>query len=81
VQGGIALQMTECEVVARAGAPDNIEFGNGQRGGRAVVLTYLHGARPGIYRFSGGRLYSIERAPEPAAPARKATPKKKRRPA
>src|SRR5438270_828278 len=25
MQGGISLQMTECEVVNRAGAPDNIE--------------------------------------------------------
>src|SRR5712675_164080 len=27
-QGGIALQMTECEVVRRAGAPENIELGS-----------------------------------------------------
>jgi hypothetical protein len=76
VQGGIALQMTECQVVNRAGAPDNIEFGNNGRGERTVVLTYLHGARPGIYRFAAGRLVSIERAPEPEKP--KAAPKKRR---
>jgi hypothetical protein len=70
-QSGIALQMTECEVVTRAGAPDNIEFGVNERGERAVALTYLSGPRPGVYRFAGGRLTSIERGPEPpAAPAK-----------
>ncbi|MEA2938438.1 MAG: hypothetical protein QOC56_1942 [Alphaproteobacteria bacterium] len=77
---GIALQMTECEVVRRAGAPDNVELGANERGERSVVLTYVRGARPGVYRFAGGRLYSIERGPEPATPARqqKAAPAKKR---
>jgi hypothetical protein len=82
-QSGIALQMTECEVVQRAGAPDGIEFGN-NAGERNVVMTYTGGARPGIYRFSGGRLYSIERVAEPPAPAKaqkKSAPAKKRPPA
>lgn len=79
VQGGIALQMTECDVVSRAGAPDNIEFGSTERGERSVVLTYMRGPRPGIYRFAGGRLYSIERGPEPPAPPKKAAPAKKKR--
>ena len=80
---GIALQMTECEVVQRAGGPDGIEFGS-EGGERSVVLTYTRGARPGIYRFAGGRLYSIERAPEPpdaAKPQKKSPPPKKRSPA
>jgi hypothetical protein len=77
-QGGISLQMTECEVVRRAGTPERVEFGSTQGGERSVVLTYSRGVRPGIYRFAGGRLVSIERGPEPAAPARqKAAPKKK----
>jgi hypothetical protein len=82
VGGGIALQMTECEVVARAGAPDRVEFGT-ERSERAVVLTYGRGPRPGVYRFAGGRLYSIERGPEPppAAPKQKKAPAKKRPPA
>jgi hypothetical protein len=45
-----------------------------------VVLTYLRGPAPGIYRFTAGRLLSIERAPEaPPAPEkpRKATNAKK----
>ena len=77
---GIALQMTECEVVQRAGGPDGIDFSS-EGGGRSVVLTYTHGARPGIYRFSDGRLYSIERAPEPAGTPKsqkKSAPAKKR---
>lgn len=81
--GGIALQMTECDVVRRAGTPDNIEFGGSERGERALVLTYRSGSRPGIYRFADGRLYSIERGAEappqpkpqkPARPARKPAP-------
>lgn len=78
--GGISLQMTECDVVNRIGAPDRAEFGSTERGERAAVLTYTRGARPGIYRFSGGRLVSIERNGEPA-PARQqksATQQKKR---
>jgi hypothetical protein len=81
-QGGVALQMTECEVVQRAGAPDRVEFGN-EGGERAVVLTYAGGARPGIYRFTGGRLSSIERGAEAPAPKaqKKSAPAKKRPPA
>jgi hypothetical protein len=74
MQAGISLQMTECEVVSRAGVPDNIEFGAGGTE-RVVSLTYLGGPRPGIYRFSTGRLYSIERAPE--APRQQRPPAKK----
>jgi hypothetical protein len=79
--GGVSLQMTECEVVSRAGTPDNIEVGVNERGERAVVLTFTRGQRPGIYRFASGRLSSIERGPEPpAAPAKqqKAPAKKSR---
>ena len=78
--GGIALQMTECDVVRRAGPAEKIDFGVNDRGERAVVLTYSRGSSPGIYRFAGGRLVSIERAPEPpSAPSKgqqKAAPKK-----
>ena len=68
--GGIALQMTECDVVGRAGTPERVEVGVNERGERTVVLTYIRGARPGIYRFASGRLASIERAPEAPATAR-----------
>jgi hypothetical protein len=73
--GGIALQMTECDVVRRAGAPEQIQIGADERGERSVVITYIRGPRPGIYRFAAGRLASIERAPE--APGAKAAPKAK----
>jgi len=75
---GISLQMTECDVVNRLGTPDGVEFGSTPSGDRSAILTYKRGARPGIYRFSGGRLTSIERGAEPA-PERpqKAAPKKR----
>src|SRR5262245_19403212 len=70
VQGGIALQMTECDVVRRAGSPDRVEAGANERGERSVVLTYMRGPKPGVYRFVGGRLASVERGQEAPAPAR-----------
>ena len=39
VAGGIALGMTECDVVRRAGLPGNINIGAGNKGERKVVLT------------------------------------------
>lgn len=80
VTGGIALGMTECQAVQRAGTPSNVAISTGDRGERKVVLTYLSGPWPGIYTFSGGRLNVVERAPEQpksAKPAAKKTPKKK----
>ena len=79
VAGGIALQMTECDVVQRAGPAEKIDFGANDRGERTVVLTYTRGPWPGVYNFAGGRLASVERAPDPPpAPAKppKAAPKK-----
>jgi hypothetical protein len=73
--GGIALHMTECEVVRRAGPVEKFEFGSGSRGDRLLVLTYLQGPHPGIYRFNGGRLVAIERAPTPS-PAEAPPPKR-----
>jgi hypothetical protein len=78
VAGGIALGMTECQVVQRAGNPNNVVISGGEKGERRVVLTYLSGPWPGIYAFRSGRLNVVDRAPEqpkPAAP--KKTPKKK----
>jgi len=80
VTGGIALGMTECQAVQRAGNPSNVAISTGDKGERKVVLTYLSGPWPGIYTFSGGRLNVVERAPEQpksAKPATKKTPKKK----
>jgi len=73
VMGGIALGMTECQAVQRAGQPGNVAISAGDRGERSVVLTFLSGPWPGIYRFSDGRLKVIDRAPAPPEPP----PKKK----
>ena len=62
---GISLAMTECQVVSVAGYTDRVEISGGERGERVVTLTYLSGDRPGIYRFRGGRLISMERVAEP----------------
>jgi hypothetical protein len=75
----IALDMTECDVVKRAGHPERVEFSTNDRGERTVTLTYLQGARPGIYRFTAGRLTSIERAPEPPAPPKPERRRQQRR--
>jgi len=78
VLGGIALQMTECQVVRRAGAPDNVEIGANERGERAVTLTYRRGPWPGIYRFGEGRLVSAERVADPVPEKRQKRPPAKR---
>jgi hypothetical protein len=73
---GIALAMSECDVVKRAGPPEKVEIGSNERAERMVTLTYLRGMRPGIYQFVAGRLVTIERAPEPPAPAKPERPAK-----
>jgi hypothetical protein len=75
--GSVALGHTECDVVRGIGAPDNVSLSNNPRGDRVAVVTYSRGQRAGLYTFTAGRLTSIERAPESAAPARGAKPKKK----
>jgi hypothetical protein len=75
--GTVALGHTECDVVRGIGAPDNVSLSNNPRGDRVAVVSYSRGQRAGIYTFTAGRLTSIERAPEAAAPARGAKPKKK----
>ena len=76
VAGGIALGMTECQAVRRAGTPSNVQIGAGEGGERKVVLTYLSGPWPGIYTFAAGRLKVIDEVPEQEKP--KPAPKKKR---
>ena len=74
VMGGIALGMTECQAVQRAGIAGNVAISAGDKGERSVTLTYLSGPWPGIYRFADGRLKEIERAPgqpEPKKPVKK----------
>jgi hypothetical protein len=75
VLGGIALGMTECDAVRRAGQPSNVSISAGDKGARKVVITYLGGAWPGIYTFDSGRLQEIDAAP--AQERSKIPPKKK----
>jgi hypothetical protein len=68
---GIALGMSECDVVYRAGGPSNLELGKNPNTERTLVLTYNSGPRPGIYRFEAGRLMGMDRvevAPPPPEP-------------
>jgi hypothetical protein len=81
ISGGIALAMTECDVAQRAGYPGRVDINAEADGARNVVLTYMQGPWPGIYRFREGRLVSIERVvvPEPPkvkAPVRRGKPTK-----
>jgi len=78
VLGGIALQMTECQVVQRAGAPDNVEIGSNERGDRSVTLTYRRAPWPGVYRFSEGRLISVDRVGDPVPEKRQKRPPAKK---
>jgi len=64
----VALGMSECEVVYRAGAPSNVEIGKNPNGDRTAALTYQSGPRPGIYRFERGRLMEMDRVAAPAPP-------------
>jgi hypothetical protein len=67
MQSGVALTMTECQVVQRTGAPERIDItAEGQE--RITTMTVTRGASPGLYRFRGGRLVSIERIDVPAPP-------------
>ena len=73
--GGVALGMTECDVVRRAGQPAAVQLGRNPNGDRTAVLTFQSGPRPGIYRFEAGRLMELDSTEAPPAPAK--TAKKK----
>jgi hypothetical protein len=70
IGGGIALGMSECDVVARLGQATAVNIGRAPNGFRNVVLTFNAGPRPGVYRFESGRLAEMDRVevPPPAAP-------------
>ncbi len=80
IPSGIALDMTECDVVKRAGQPERVQVGTNERNERTLILTYINGERPGIYNFTSGRLTSMERSPEPPKPPPRAKPKPKPKP-
>jgi hypothetical protein len=73
--GTVALGHTECDVVRGVGAPANVNLSSNPRGDRVAVVTYLQGARAGIYTFTAGRLTSIERGPDQAPPPKTAKSK------
>jgi hypothetical protein len=75
--GGVALGMSECDVVTRLGQTTAVNFGTAPNGSRDVVLTYRAGPRPGIYRFANGRLLAMDRVEGlPPAAEKKAAKKK-----
>ena len=79
VLGGIALGMSECQAVRRAGQPSNVAISATDSGERKVVLTYLTGTWPGIYTFSSGRLKTVQAVPgqeKPKAPVKKKSAKR-----
>ncbi|HTZ02150.1 MAG TPA: hypothetical protein VMC05_07430 [Xanthobacteraceae bacterium] len=66
--GGIALGMSECDVVFRAGAPSSVQIGRLPNGDRSAVLTFDTGPRAGTYRFERGALKELDALPMAAAP-------------
>jgi hypothetical protein len=85
IPSAIALDMTECDVVKRAGVAQRVEIGGSGPAGRTVTMTYQTGDRAGVYTFAEGRLKSMERGPDLAPPpkvakkpAKKPAPPKQR---
>jgi hypothetical protein len=58
--GGIALGMTECEVVWRVGAPSSVQIGSNPNGDRTALMTFDRGSQAGIYHFERGRLMAMD---------------------
>ena len=75
--GSVALGHTECDVVRGIGAPDSVNLSSGPGGQRVAVVTWSRGERAGIYTFTGGRLSSVERGPDPVPEPKVAKSKKK----
>jgi hypothetical protein len=73
--GGVALGMSECDVVSRAGAPSQVQLGKNPNGDRTAVLTFTGGPRPGIYHFERGALMTMDRVATPAPPPQEAKKK------
>jgi hypothetical protein len=65
---GIALGMSECEVVYRAGAPSSVQISSAPNGDRMASLTFPGGPRPGIYRFVRGALTEMDAVAAPPPP-------------
>jgi hypothetical protein len=72
----VALGMSECDVVFRAGQPNSVQIGQNPNGDRTAMLTYNAGPRPGIYRFERGQLTEMDAVAPPPAPLKTASKKK-----
>ncbi len=70
--GGVAIGMSECDVVSRVGPPSAVNLSSNPRGDRTAILTFTGGLRPGVYRFVAGRLTEMDRIEEPPPPAKPA---------
>ena len=79
VGGTVALGHAECDVVRGIGSPDSVNLSSSPGGERLAVVTWSRGPRAGIYTFTGGRLSSIERGPEPLVQPKTAKPKTKKK--
>jgi hypothetical protein len=64
---GVALGMTECDVVWRVGAPSSVQIGSNPNGDRTALLTFDSGPQAGIYHFARGRLSAMDRVEASAA--------------
>jgi hypothetical protein len=72
--GGVALGMSECDVVFRVGPPTTVQLGKNPNGDRTAVLSFQAGPRPGIYHFLRGGLTemdSVQVSAPPPQPAKK----------
>ena len=84
IPAAVGLEMTECDVVKRAGVPERVQIGTNELQERTATLTYLRGDRPGVYTFAAGRLKSMEMAdapPDQVKTAKKGKPAKPSKPA
>ena len=77
---GVGLGMSECEVLARAGQPNNVQIGKAVNGDRTALLTYNSGPRPGVYHFERGRLMQMDRVDVPPPPPPQVAKKKPAKP-
>ncbi len=72
---GVALGMSECDVVFRAGQPASVQIGQNPNGDRTAVLTFPTGPRAGIYHFERGALTEMDAVAAPAPVAKNAKKK------
>jgi hypothetical protein len=78
IGGGVAIGMTECDVVQRLGQPNSVNLGTNPNGLRSAALTFSGGSRPGVYRFEAGRLTEMDRVEQPPSQAEHKPPAKKK---